>query len=412
MYKFPNIGLIKRFLLSCSGVDIETIRRCTSAEVKKYTLIGTCVLIPTILSLFTGGYSIFLISKGNYTLTFILAMVWAWVIFTLDRALVANTKSNKLSLGFLGRCILALFISILISRPIEILIFNDIITQKAGKDLAEKKVEASSRLEGIITIKEKNLSNIDSLEEANYNNYVHEMQYGDKTQGRGRGKGKVATEMEENAKRYTEKTKAERAILQSDIDSLKRERINVEKNVQTNYASGLVGNLALLDAVAEENTTVYWALWLISIFFFILELLPIIIKITSMSGKLDLYNELVLRNEAICLNAYLNTTEEKEEQLTKEQHLQIVQSAQKIDIMIKKETIKELARNHSFFMQTVKSSADEIKRIESEIVKRIKNEAVRELRMAQILKAYNDFSLLLDELYKELLEHHKEANKK
>jgi hypothetical protein len=112
-----KFNFITRFLLIYAGADINTMSQCTSSEVPKYTIMGTCVLIPSILGLFSGGYTMYLVTASLWAAV-LFAPVWSWVIFTLDRAVIANTRPGKVSFGVAGRIFLAVVIAFTISEQL------------------------------------------------------------------------------------------------------------------------------------------------------------------------------------------------------------------------------------------------------------------------------------------------------
>ena len=402
-----KISPYRKMLLSCAGVDIPTMAQCTSAEAKKYCLIGLCVLIPTVLALITGGYSVHKIS-GSLTASIIIAPIWAWVIFTLDRAIVANTNSSKFTSKFLGRILLAFFISVLISQPVELLVFRDVIIEKRNIDLQERRDESISSIDAEIESLSDEIKEIDKGVTARRNEYIEEVTQGNSRLGRRAGVGPVARELNKQLGIDSLKAEGDKQLLKDNISELEREKSRRLSNVTDAYPEGLLGDLELLYSIAKENRTVKLASVFFFLFFLILELIPIIIKVGSMDAEGDLYTKVKKRDEENCISAIDNKKSKRTELYEKEQMLLLAQRVQRIDVEIEKENLKESSKNHHFYIKTVKSTSDEINAIESEIARKIKNEAVREHLLAQVLEVYFEFSNSLGEIGEKIAKHYQD----
>lgn len=386
----------EKFLLYCSGVDIKTISECTSSEVNRYLVIGACVLIPTVLALFTGGYTIYLISK-SVTISILFAPVWSWIIFTIDRAIVANTTTNKLTGNIKIRLLLALFISLLISHPVKLLIFRDVINEQRSVELERKIQKSTLREDSIINSRKQEISRLEGLLEKKNEEYRIEITKGNPQVGRPGGVGPVAKELAQLLAADVQKIENTKADISTELDSLnnkKRELISEAKRVDAN---GLIGELDMLYSIAFENWKVGVIIIFFILFFLIIELVPIVIKVDSNSKGEDLYNKIKSKNDEMCESAHEKMKQERERLFKKEQLLIISQRTQRIDLEIKSNGIKENAKNHNFFIQTIKATGDELEKVESEITMKIRNEIVREALLSQVLRNFHEFLKYLDD---------------
>jgi hypothetical protein len=135
------------FLIFCSGVNKSILKRCPS-DITKYCGIGATVLFTSVLALFTGSYAIYSVFD-NYFAAAVFAILWALIIFNLDRYIVSTMKKkdsfSKEFLTALPRIILAVFISIVISKPLEIAIFQSRIDAYMLEHNEGKKKEMSGK---------------------------------------------------------------------------------------------------------------------------------------------------------------------------------------------------------------------------------------------------------------------------
>ena len=121
---------IKNFFWWCAGVHKETLLKYPE-EHSKYLSIGATIFFTGLFAAIAGGYALHFIFSGNefailYAVLF--GVIWGLAIFNMDRYIVLSidkTKSNfKQLLQALPRIILAIIIGIVISRPLELKIFD------------------------------------------------------------------------------------------------------------------------------------------------------------------------------------------------------------------------------------------------------------------------------------------------
>lgn len=121
---------LKKFFWWCTGVHQETLNRYPE-EHSKYVSIGATIFFTGLFATLAGGYAMyFVFSGGEYAAFYavLFGIIWGLAIFNLDRYIVLSiNKSNSGSKQFfqaLPRIILAIIIGIVISRPLELKIFD------------------------------------------------------------------------------------------------------------------------------------------------------------------------------------------------------------------------------------------------------------------------------------------------
>ncbi len=117
---------MKKFFLFCSGVDTAMLERCPS-DVNKYMGIGATVFFTGVLAFFSSGYALFTVFD-SYVMAAVFGLVWGLMIFNLDRYIVMSMKSNgkwgRDALVALPRLVLAVLLALVISKPLELRIFE------------------------------------------------------------------------------------------------------------------------------------------------------------------------------------------------------------------------------------------------------------------------------------------------
>jgi len=137
--EYSKGGLINNFLWICSGVNVKLVRQCPT-EWAKYAGQGGLILFTALMAMLSGGYAFSTIFK-NVPISIGFGIFWGLLIFNLDRFIVntmysdgKHTISGYELLAGLPRIIIAIFLGIVISTPLEMKIFEDRINWQIEKD--------------------------------------------------------------------------------------------------------------------------------------------------------------------------------------------------------------------------------------------------------------------------------------
>ena len=295
--------MLQRFFIFCSGADTAILEECSPGERTKYAGIGATVFFTAVMAAIAGSYALYTVFDNFFTAIFF-GMIWGLLIFNLDRFIVSTIKKRKNFFDELiqasPRILLAVIIAIVISKPLEMKIFEKEINQvlleeKNDMTLANKDqlalqytptVEAlNAEIDGLkqeVTDKEAEVN-------ALYETYIAEAE------------GRKGTELIGKGPVYKEKRDkhdAELAALQAlrttnakKITALENQIATVSTEYQTKVAEtqpvidGFDGLMARVNALDKLP-------WLPSFFIFLLflaiETSPIIAKLLSPKGAYDL----------------------------------------------------------------------------------------------------------------------------
>ncbi|MES2981391.1 MAG: DUF4407 domain-containing protein [Verrucomicrobiota bacterium] len=157
---------LKRAFFWLSGAGTETLERCPNWEQRKYVAFGATVLVPCAFAFIACAYALSTLTD-NPKVIYPVAGVWAFIILTIDRALLAGYRpylsiSRKL-LQFSLRLVVAVLMGITIAHPLVLLLFRDTISSVIEKDRAAEIEVVRSGFDGE---KEKVRSRITTLEAA------------------------------------------------------------------------------------------------------------------------------------------------------------------------------------------------------------------------------------------------------
>lgn len=119
----------------CSGAHSSILKK-TPSDHNKYVGIGATIFFTGLLAAISAGYAIYTVFD-SWLASFIFGSVWGLMIFNLDRYIVSSMKRKGSFWGDLGvaipRMVLAIIISIVISKPLELKIFEKEINAEIVK---------------------------------------------------------------------------------------------------------------------------------------------------------------------------------------------------------------------------------------------------------------------------------------
>ena len=298
--------MLKHFFILCSGADKDLLEGCSEGEQTKYVGIGATVFFTAVMAFLASAYALFTVFDSIYP-ALIFGFVWSLLIFNLDRFIVSTIKKRDSFMDeFIQatpRIALAIIIAIVISKPLEIKIFEKeintvLLKEKNEMELANKKQVGNYFKSDL----DKNKAEITSLKNdilkkekevnALYSTYITEAEG---TAGTKKlGKGPVYKEKREkhdaalqdfatlkaaNEAKIAEKEKAGKQ-LQADLD---------KKVTQTQpIIEGFDGLMARINAL---NKLPWLPSFFIMLLFLAIETSPIIAKLLAPKGEYDFKQE-------------------------------------------------------------------------------------------------------------------------
>jgi hypothetical protein len=294
--------MLQRFFIFCSGADTHILDSCSNGERNKYAGIGATVFFTAVMAFIASGYALYTVFDNVYTSIFF-GLIWGLLIFNLDRYIVSTIKKQDNFKGELlqaaPRIVLALIIAVVISKPLEMKIFEKEINQvlleeKNAMTLNNKEQLALQYTPKIESLNQDiaNLKNEIATKEAEtnalYDTYISEAEG---TAGTGLlGKGPV----------YKEKREKHDAAL-AELNTLKStngEKIeNIEAQIaalQTDYDTAVANSQPIIDGfdglMARINALgklPWFSSFFIFLLFLAIETAPIIAKLLAPKGEYD-----------------------------------------------------------------------------------------------------------------------------
>ncbi|PBJ13101.1 DUF4407 domain-containing protein [Flavobacterium sp. ACN6] len=298
--------MLKQFFILCSGVDRDLLKDCSEGEQTKYVGIGATVFFTAVMAFLASAYALFTVFDSIYP-ALIFGFVWSLLIFNLDRFIVSTIKKRDRFLDeFLQatpRILLAVIIAIVISKPLEIKIFEKeintvLLKEKNEMELANKKQIGTyfksdldknkaeiAALKADIVKKEKEVNGL-------YSTYITEAE--GTTGTKKLGKGPVYKEKREkhdaSLKEFeTLKTANEAKIAEKEKAGIKLQADLDKKVSQTQpIIEGFDGLMARINAL---NKLPWLPSFFIMLLFLAIETSPIIAKLLAPKGEFDFKQE-------------------------------------------------------------------------------------------------------------------------
>ncbi len=294
--------MLKQFFIICSGADTDILEQCSKGEQNKYAGIGATVFFTAVMAFIAGSYALYTVFDNLYAAIFF-GLIWGLLIFNLDRYIVSTIKKTGNVIDELiqasPRIILAVIIAIVISKPLELKIFEKeinqvLLEQKNELTLANKNQIAEQFTPTITSLQNEitSLQNVIDTKETEvntlYNTYIAEAE------------GTAGTKLLGKGPVYKEKREKHDALL-AELQVLKienKEKISgIESQIaqlKGDYETQVVTTQPIInnfDGLMARVNALGKLPWLPSFFIFLLflaiETSPIFAKLLSPKGAYD-----------------------------------------------------------------------------------------------------------------------------
>jgi hypothetical protein len=320
--------MLKQFFWMCSGADTDLLNNSSKAEQTKFAGIGGTVFFTAVMAFIAASYALFTVFNNYYTAVFF-GLIWGLLIFNLDRFIVSTIKKSdhkwKEILQATPRILLAIIIAVVISKPLELKIFEKeinqvLLTQKNEMTLANKS-QIANQFTPEITKLQQEISNLKTeieLKEtetnALYNTYISEAEGTAGTKLLGKGPVyKEKREKHDAALAELQQLKTDHKLKISNKESQIETLITLQKEQESAsqpIIDGFDGLMARINALQELP-------WLPSFFIFLLflaiETSPIFAKLISPKGEYDIK----LQDLENALKTWVNQKENQREAILK-----------------------------------------------------------------------------------------------
>lgn len=314
------MNAISRFFWFCSGAHLSTLEKHPT-EHNKYIGIGATIFFTGLFAALSGGYAMYFVFKGDpgaSIFAVLFGVIWGLAIFNMDRYIVSSiNKSSGTSRQILQatpRILLAIMIGIVISRPLELKIFDKEIKERLKvsylNDQRSKIDTLNAAFENKYAIEMGKLNEAKTRRDSTANGIKADRQklnfeiFGNKT---------TETSGVMGYGPYAKRKEAELQQREKELDTLAAEVRTLEKFVagrkqfdglmtEQLYTGKQLDSLASIAGFADRNkalgqlsfnkdgsrdTSTALAITFIGLLFIFFECLPVFVKLMSSSGPYD-----------------------------------------------------------------------------------------------------------------------------
>lgn len=291
----PN-SHIARFLVFCAGSSPDLLAQCPTSEWIKHTSTGLTVLFTSLLAMLSSYFALQVV-LDNVLLSLPLSLLWALIIFNLDRFIVASFRKQgdfwKECLQAIPRILLAGAIAIVVARPLELEIFRSEVRQNLAEQRTEKMETMRRTHEQRLTVHDartlalkEELDGYFRLREKYYQEYICEC---DGTCGTGlKGRGSECKAKQRKYEEYVREFEREKGRIDASLAGLSQERSRISAEytearrlAETAFSEGF---LARLQALGKLGTLASFA---ITLLLMLVEITPILSKLLAPEGPYD-----------------------------------------------------------------------------------------------------------------------------
>lgn len=295
--------MLQRFFWMCSGADTDILNQCPKSEQIKQAGIGGTVFFTAVMAFIAATYALFTIFNNLYYAIFF-GIIWGLLIFNLDRFIVSTIKKRdhfySELLQAIPRFLLAILIAIVISKPLELKIFekevNRVLLEEknnltlANKDLLakqfapeiERRTLEIAHLKNEVALKEQQVESL-------YQTFIEEAEGTSGTLKLGKG----PVYQEKRQKHDTMLAELQELRTSNNIKIIEKEEelaaLHKAYQIKVNETQPIIDNF---DGLMARINALDKLPWLPSFFIFLLflaiETAPIIAKLLSPKGIYDI----------------------------------------------------------------------------------------------------------------------------
>lgn len=305
-----QMNWFQQFLMICSGANLHILRKSPS-EWNKYAGIGGIVLFTAVFATLSASYAMYTVFENEFTAVGF-GILWGLMIFNLDRYIVSSIKKtgtfwNQFFMA-VPRLILATFLGIVISKPLELKIFEKEVNKQLNTIIQRNKTELQKTMNGRILqqsgpfAEEKSqIQKQIAAKQTSLDSATVELEKEILGKQTGLTSGKVG--FGSNAKRKQELKEQRKKDLedyqkqmQPRLKYLDEQISGVYKNLQTeqknsekaeNKFDGFAARLQALSELGDTNKIMGLASFFIMMMFITLEISPVLVKLISSVGPYD-----------------------------------------------------------------------------------------------------------------------------
>lgn len=296
---------IEQFFLMCSGAHASILKK-SPTDINKYIGIGATIFFTGLLAMISASYAIFTVFD-HWLGALCFGLIWGLMIFNLDRYIVSSMKRRGSFFSdfftAMPRLILAVIISIVISKPLELKIFekeiNAEIVSMEQEVYKTQEAKVQDRYQSQINTLQADITGLKSEIQVKQTKRdelaMIAQQEADGTGGsKQKNLGPIYKTKKHDADQADAELKAMIALYQPLINDKETQIRSIQGNLQGDIKglakTGLGGFASRIDALsrlAAKSQAIWIASLFIMLLFIAIETAPIFVKLISARSPYD-----------------------------------------------------------------------------------------------------------------------------
>jgi len=305
-----SINWFQKFLMICSGGNIHILRK-TPSEWNKFAGIGGIVLFTAVFATLSAGYAMYTVFDNIWAAVGF-GVLWGLMIFNLDRYIVSSIKKtgtwwNQILMA-IPRLILATFLGIIISKPLELKIFEKEVNKQLNTIIQRNKKQLQGEMNGRILqqsgpfeTEKKQISDKIAQYQKSYDSASVELEkeilgkQSGLTSGKegfgpnAKRKQELKEQRRQDLENYQKQAAPRMAYLDKEISKVYTNLETERKSTETfeDKFNGFAARLQALDELGKNSAIIGLAATFIMGLFICLEISPVLVKLISHIGPYD-----------------------------------------------------------------------------------------------------------------------------
>ena len=296
---------IKEFFLFSSGVDRDILQHCPADE-SRFLGVGGTVIFTGVLAFLSSTYAIYTVFD-NWLMAVFFGMIWGFMIYNLDRYIVGSMKNHgswwkDMTIAF-PRLVMAVLLALVISKPLELKIFEkeinaELITmeQEVYQEQEDKvKQRYTDQIEKYEASILEMTTTLDGLRSKRDTLEIMALREADGSGGSGnKNMGPIYKAKRKDADNARAEFDAEKERLmpliaenQEKADVYKAELEEEIANLDQEAYGGMAARMEALHRLGQESEAIWWASMMIMLLFVIVEISPVLVKLISSKTAYD-----------------------------------------------------------------------------------------------------------------------------
>ena len=291
---------IREMLWYIAGAKIDIMRLCPDSY-GRYAVIGTLVCLTAMMALLTGAYTAYTIS-GKWWAALLFAPIYAYIIFSIDRSFISGAPTEGWGakiIKFFFRLVLAIMIGLIISTPVELMIFGGLVDERVieNHDKSIKNIRKATTDE-IEKVNEKIKAlnkELEAYDEKERQMEAEKLKYSSRSWTKRSDIDKMIKTIRDQREQWKATHQPEYDRYTEQINEYKKELEAKNNDINTikNINDLITKYQAFLQLTKEDSEKKAVAL-LITFFFIFLEIVPMLTKLLNTKGS---YEKLFIRIE-------------------------------------------------------------------------------------------------------------------